>query len=251
MLLPRHTSIHCSSSVKNKIKIIVILRLKLFRSTATDCPPRDVHLPVRLVWAANNSSRHGQTTMPLGIPREFAITFYCWPQIDVTRIMSLTASVKLPPTILAHQHHVPERVKNVPKDPHVIELDLAFWSFHSLPCRPNVLNTDRLLISFSCPEGFSGPICEDKTPNITASTYQKPKECPQYLASFYCWRNLGSATTNSFQLTSVGCITQTMGSLGTKIMKKFAPRNVHRYHRHSHPHKPKISQKINAPNRCN
>lgn len=38
MLLPRHTSIHCSSSVKNKIKIIVILRLKLFRSTATDLP---------------------------------------------------------------------------------------------------------------------------------------------------------------------------------------------------------------------
>lgn len=34
----RHTSNHCSSSVKNKIKIIVILRLNLFRSTAADLP---------------------------------------------------------------------------------------------------------------------------------------------------------------------------------------------------------------------
>jgi hypothetical protein len=40
--------------------------------------------------------------------------------------------------------------------------------------------------SFSCPEGFSGKVCEEKLPNITASTYNSP-ECPQYLGSFYCW----------------------------------------------------------------
>lgn len=48
------------------------------------------------------------------------------------------------------------------------------------------LINDNFIISFSCPEGFSGKICEDKTPNITASTYNKQQECPQYLGSFYC-----------------------------------------------------------------
>lgn len=51
--------------------------------------------------------------------------------------------------------------------------------------------TDFSSLSFSshfhsCDDGFSGKNCEDKTPNITASTYNKQQECPQYLGSFYC-----------------------------------------------------------------
>ncbi|CAO1300617.1 unnamed protein product [Diamesa hyperborea] len=41
--------------------------------------------------------------------------------------------------------------------------------------------------SCNCPEGFSGMICENKTPNITSSTYTKQQECNNhYIGGFYC-----------------------------------------------------------------